>query len=82
MIGMLEQKLEQQQQNLLLTSASTEQFEFLDGSLNLDANVDLDGSESLPSLLMLPTSKDDPTIPLELELPSTFSPPELLRSEL
>lgn len=79
---MLEQKLiEQQQQNLLLTSPSTEQFDFLDESINLDKNVDLDGSEGLNSLLMLPTSKDDLTMPPELELPA-FNLSESLRSEL
>lgn len=73
--------LEQQQQNLVLPPPTTEQIDFLDGSTNLDTYLDLDGSESSNSLLMLPTLKS-PTMPPELELPSTFTLPESLRSEL
>lgn len=82
-VGAIEQKLlqQQQQQDLPLTSLSTEPIDFLDGSINLDMCVDLDGSESSTSLLTLPNF-NDPMIPSELELPSTFSLSDLLRSEL
>lgn len=82
MVGELEQKLlEQQQQNLLLSPPTTEQIDFLDGSTNLDTYLGLDGSDSSNSLLMPPTL-EDPAMPPELELPSTFTLPESLRSEL
>lgn len=81
-LGELEQKLlEQQQQNLLLSPPTTEQIDFLDGSTNLDTYLGLDGSDSSNSLLMPPTL-EDPAMPPELELPSTFTLPESLRSEL
>lgn len=83
MIGLLEQKLgEQEQHKLLPDSFTLERGDSLDvRSISADSQVNLDGSESSNNLLMLATPTDS-WMPSELELPSTLTLPELLSSEL
>lgn len=82
-IGLLEQKLGEQEQHKLLTDSFTlERCDSLDErSISADTQVNLDGSESSNNLLMLATPADS-WMPSELELPSTLTLPELLCSEL